>query len=255
MILIDINNPKENCNLACEFCYSWELQGQLTLDDIKKILKKNPFHNIIELGGGEPLFHKEIDKIVAHITLEAQKNVHISTNATHIPQLLCELPKEAREKTTIQVSLHASYAKLFGEITSNESLFDRVIENIPVFKKHFKTAINTVVYSKNFSDVPNIVDLVHKYDLAHRINLAMPIGAGKNVLLLNSAQISDLTSYLMAQKSSGKKIESPLLRINNCPVLAQAYGIPKTGACPLESNSKLYFNPKSNCGCEFLPEK
>lgn len=255
MILIDINNPKEYCNLACEFCYSWDLSGQLNLDDVKKILKKNPFHNIIELGGGEPLLHKEIDKIAAHITLEAQKNVNISTNATYIPQLLCELPKEAKEKTTIQVSLHASNAKLFGEITSNAGLFEKVIENIPIFKKHFETVINTVVYSKNFSDVPNMVDLVHKYDLAHRINLAMPVGQGKNVLLLNREQISDLTSYLMEQKSNGKKIESPLLRINNCPALAQAYGIPKTSACPLESKSKLYFNPKGNCGCEFLPEK
>ncbi len=219
MLTIDINNPQKQCNLACEFCYSWDLEGILSLEDIKKVVEYNPQHTLIELGGGEPMLHKEIVAIVSYLTLDAHKNVHIATNGTYVPKQLYELPDIARQSIQIQVSLHASTSALFGVITGNFSLFDKVLQHLTELKTTFSTIVNTALYQKNYDDLPNIVELVHQYDVPHRINLVMPVGRGKEVALLTAQQIAEVTSYLLNKKSDGYTVDSPLLRPNTCPVL------------------------------------
>ena len=253
MLTLDINNPQENCNLACEFCYSWNLEGQLDLSDIQRITHENPQHSIIELGGGEPLLHPEIGDIIVYLTREAGKNVPIATNGTYVPDTFCSLPEQAKNRMCVQVSLHASNRELYGEVTGKPQLFEKVVHNIPIFKRLFPTSVNTVAYKKNFYDIPNIVDLVKKYEVQHRINLALPVGRGESVALLSQGQIADLTSYLLAEKMNGTLVDSPLLHANNCPVLENTYGIPKRGACPAEEGQKLYFSPQGIYGCEFKP--
>lgn len=253
MLTLDINNPREHCNLACEFCYSWNLQGQLCLSDIQGIVDENPQHSIIELGGGEPLLHPEISDVISYLTLEQRKNVHVATNGTFVPASIYSLPEQARSRTHMQVSLHASNEQLYGEIMGKAHLFARVVANIPLLKVSFQTSVNTVAYQNNFEDVPNIVTLVKEYEVPHRINIALPIGRGKEVNLLTPEQIADLTSYLLAEKMNGVRIDSPLLHTNNCPAIENAYGIPKRGICPAEEGQKFYFSPQGNSGCEFKP--
>ncbi len=181
MLTIDINNPKEHCNLACEFCYSWNLEGMLSATDVKNIVQEHPEHSLIEFGGGEPLLHKEITDIISYLTLDMDKRVHIATNGTYVPPALLSLPKESRNKTHLQVSLHASDERLYGEITGKPRLFERVMHNLPIFKEYFVTLVNTVAYQRNFEDVPNIVELVKKYDIQQRVMLAFPEGRGKDI--------------------------------------------------------------------------
>ncbi|MEK6905488.1 MAG: radical SAM protein [Nanoarchaeota archaeon] len=253
MLTLDINNPREHCNLACEFCYSWDLEGQLSLSDIQRIVNENPQHDIIELGGGEPLLHPEISDIILYLTLERRKNVHVATNGTFIPESLYALPEQARNRAHMQVSLHASNEQLYEKITGKAHLFPRVAVNIPSFKDYFQTSVNTVAYQKNFRDIPDIVGLVKQYQVPHRINLALPIGRGKEVDLLTPEQIAEITSYLLAEKMNGTQVDSSLLHANSCPVVENAYGILKKGVCPAESGQKLYFSAQGISGCEFTP--
>ncbi len=253
MLTLDINNPQEHCNLACEFCYSWNLEGMLSLSDVQRIVEENKEHSIVELGGGEPLLHKEIADIVSCLTLDMDKKVHIATNGTYLPQKLLSLSQESRDITQMQISLHASNKQLFGEITAKPHLFDKVMQNIPAFKEYFVTLVNTVVYQKNFEDISNIVELVKQYRLPHRVMLAFPEGRGKEAALLSSGQIAELTSYLLAENANGSRIDSSLLRPSNCPALAQAYGIQSEGICPAEAGKKKYVTASGSKGCEFLP--
>ncbi|MEK6899786.1 MAG: radical SAM protein, partial [Nanoarchaeota archaeon] len=213
----------------------------------------HPEHSLIEFGGGEPLLHKEITDIISYLTLDMDKRVHIATNGTYVPPALLSLPKESRNKTHLQVSLHASDERLYGEITGKPRLFERVMHNLPIFKEYFVTLVNTVAYQRNFEDVPNIVELVKKYDLPHRVMLAFPEGRGKDIALLSPGQIAELTSYLLAEKASGAGIESSLLRPNHCPAISKAYGFPVEGACPAEAGYKKYITASETRGCEFLP--
>lgn len=251
MLTLDINNPREHCNLACEFCYSWDLEGQLNLDDIKHIVCQNPGNTLVELGGGEPFLHPEISDIILYLTEKA--NVHIATNATHVPEQVYKLPPQTRDRMHIQVSLHASNSKRYGEITGRPHLFDRVITAIPKLGKHFPTSVNTVAYQQNVDDIPDIVGLIKRYALPHRINLALPIGRGRDVDLLSAEHIAELTAYLLAERMNNTLLDSPLLHANNCPALESAYGVPKQGACPAESGQKTYFSPHAVSRCEFLP--
>lgn len=251
VLTIDINNPRRQCNLACEFCYSWNLDGILSLEDVKRIVSKHSLHSVIEIGGGEPLLHKELADIVTYLTMIAQKNVHVSTNGTVVPRDFLELSELAKKRTVVQVSLHASNPVLFGRVTGKPELFYRVLENLDVFKVNFPTCVNTVVYKRNYSDVSNIVDLVKSFDVSHRIALVMPVGRGNGVQLLSREEIADLTSYLIAERARGTRIDSPLLRRNTCPVLAQTYGMPKTGMCPMEEGRKHYVNAEGMRRCEF----
>lgn len=254
MLTLDINNPQEHCNLACDFCYSWSLEGQLSLPDIQRITEEHPTDKLIELGGGEPLLHPEIGVIIEYLTMEAEKNVHIATNGTHIPSSLPSLPRKARDRVHMQISLHASNSKLYGLITGKPSLFSHVVNNIPALSEYFQTSINTVAYKKNFEDIPNIVDLVRQYDLSHRINLVLPVGRGMETGLLSQWQIAGLTSYLLAEKVKGTDIDSPLLHANSCPALESAYGIPASPMCPAETGQKKYISATCMSGCEFIPK-
>lgn len=225
----------------------------LSLSDVQRIIRDNQEHSLIEIGGGEPLLHKEITDIISYLTLEANKNVHIATNGTYVPQSLLSLLEESRNRTQMQVSLHASHAELFGEITGKPQFFEKVMHNLPILKQYFVTSANTIAYQKNFEDIPNIVGLVKQFHLPHRVMLAFPEGRGKDIALLSSGQIAELTSYLLAEKATGADIESSLLRPTNCPAIAQAYGFPKEGVCPAEMGSKKYITVSGSRGCEFMP--
>lgn len=253
MLTIDINNPREQCNLACTFCYSWNLEGQLCLSDIQGIVQEHSKDTLIELGGGEPFLHPEIAEVVAYLALEAERNVHIATNGTYLPDSVRMLPEQARRRTAVQISLHASNSELYGKIMGNARLFDKVLDNIPAFKELFPTTVNTVVYEENFEDIPSLVELVKSFAIPHRIHLALPIGRGAEVKLLSQSQIADVTSYLLAEKMNGTMIDSPLLHQNTCPALASAYGISKQGICPAEAGEKRYVSSIGIARCEFLP--
>jgi len=263
-LTIDING---RCNIRCEFCYQ-DLDGSvLDTDKIFSIVDENPGFETIEIGGGEPLLDKRIIDIINEL-IEREKRIHISTNATHLPEGFLDLEQTVRDNTQIQVSLHASNPGLYREIIgkelfdnhlkqTGENLFDAVISNIEKIKERYLTVISTVAYQKNLKDIPNIVELAYGMDIPIRINLAMPVGNGNFVRRLNAKQLDGLKGYLLGQRFiKGNMVESPLIHINNCYALASAYGIEKEGPCPVDCNAKLYVSPRGEKTiCEFYGGK
>ena len=248
LLTIDINGY---CNLGCEFCYQNLDGSELSEEEILKILDKNPNFADIEIGGGEPFLHKNIINIIKNIR-EKGKKLHISTNATRIPEGFLELEDRLRQGSQVQVSLHASNPELYKEITKRD-LFNAVIDNIKKIKPRYSTLISSAIYQANFDDVPNIVDLSSELELPLRVSLVFPVGNGKNVDLLTPKQIDDLKSYLLLKKvEKGEMIDSPIVHENNCIALQSFYGIEKQGICPADSG-KLYVSPVGEeYNCEFL---
>ncbi len=246
-LTIDIN---AYCNEKCRFCYQ-SLDGTVLPEErILEIIDENPDAKTIGIGGGEPFLDKRIIEFIRHIH-DRERNVHISTNATIIPENLLALEEKARKRTQIQVSLHASNPALYEQITGR-SLFDRVIGNIKTLKDYFPTLITSAIYEDNFNDVQNIVNLAERLDLPLRINLVFPEGKGKYVGRLNQKQIDQLRGYLLGQRVlKGNKIESSLIHKNNCIAIGKSYGIKKESKCPLDYG-KTYVSPNGSVsGCEF----
>ena len=81
-----------NCNLRCKDCANFipylpeEKKKYFSFEEIKKdldILDSSIFINRLQFQGGEPLLHKELDKIVKYAAkLDSVESITISTNGT-----------------------------------------------------------------------------------------------------------------------------------------------------------------------------
>lgn len=235
------------CNLACEFCYQ-ELDGsKLSVDDVLSHVKEN---QRVQIDGGEPMLYQDISGLVK--TIAKTNPVHISTNAVYIPKDFLDLDGHVRNNTEVQVSLHASNPKLFKDITKHDK-FGQVMDNIEKLSDSYVTGLSCAVYGKNLDDIPNIVKLSKSLDLPLRVNLVFPIN--NDVTILDMKQIDQLKGYLLSQKVSGARIDSPLLHDNSCNAIAKHYCIEKRGSCPVDCMSKTYVSSKGSIrSCEFLGE-
>jgi MoaA/NifB/PqqE/SkfB family radical SAM enzyme len=245
-LTIDINGT---CNERCRFCYQ-TLDGFILLEEEVMRLVNDSDTDVVEIGGGEPFLDKRIVGIIRGIRAQ-DKRVHVSTNATVIPQGLLDLEQRAKNGTQIQVSLHASNTVLYEQITG-KNLFDDAVRNIRTLKPHFSMLMTSAIYEDNLSDVPQLVNLAEELGLPLRVNLVFPIGNGRNVNRLTPQQVNQLRGYLLQQKIiKGDKVDSPLIHANNCYALSEAYGLERQGICPFDCG-KVYVTPKGEkSGCEF----
>lgn len=252
-LTIDINGI---CNERCTFCYQ-NLDGSILPEEEIFRLVDGSKAQTVQIGGGEPFLDPRIIRVIKGLR-ERDKRVHISTNATRIPQGLLELEERVRENVQIQASLHASTPELYDQVHrpvegSGKNMFGRVLGNVQKIKPQYSTVISSTIYQANLEDVPNLVELASQLDLPIRFNLAFPEGAGKEVDRLTARQVDQLRGYLLGQRIlRGNKVESPIIHTNNCGALTLAYGIGKKGACPVDCGKK-YVSPRGEqYGCEFL---
>lgn len=245
-LTIDVNGT---CNERCRFCYQ-DLDGSiLPKEEIMRLVDGSDA-DVVEIGGGEPFLDKRIVRIIKEIK-DRGKRVHVSTNATLIPEGLLDLEQRAKDGTQLQASIHASNPALYEQITGR-NLFDNAIKNIGTLRPHFSMLMTSAIYQDNLSDVPNLIDLAKELELPLRVALVFPTGNGKNVNLLTAQQVNQLRGYLLQQRViKGDKIDSPLIHTNNCYALGEAYGVEREGVCPLDCG-KVYVSPRGEkSGCEF----
>ncbi len=246
-LTIDINGV---CNEACKFCYQ-DLDGSVLPErDILNLVKNQPDKRTIEIGGGEPFLDPRIVGLTKSIR-KMGRSVHISTNATLVPRGFLDLEDSVREGVQVQVSIHGSNPERYYRVHGRD-LFDKVVDNAKKIKQRFSTLMTSAIYQENFDDVPNLVALSEELGLPLRVNLVFPVGKGKHVQRLSPGQVDSLRGYLLGQRlSKGDKIDSPLIHSNNCYAIANAYGVPREGLCPLDCG-KVYVSPRGSVrGCEF----
>ncbi len=245
-LTIDVNGT---CNERCRFCYQ-NLDGSSLPEEKIMRLVDGSDADVIEIGGGEPFLDKRIVGIIKEVR-DRGKRVHVSTNATLIPEGLLGLEQRAKEGIQLQASIHASNPTLYEQITGR-NLFDNVIRNVGVLRPHFSMLMTSAIYQDNLNDVPNLVDLAKELELPLRVNLVFPTGNGRNVNLLTPQQVNQLRGYLLQQRViEGDKVDSPLIHTNNCYALEEAYGVEREGVCPFDCG-KVYVSPRGEkSGCEF----
>lgn len=214
-------------------------------------MDKTTDSHTVEIGGGEPFVHPDIADIITGIR-QVGKLAHVATAGTPLPPTILQLDEKIRKGVEMQISLHAANRELYKHITGRD-LFDRVLENIPKIAALYKTGITSAIYKDNLSEVKPLINLAYELELPIRINLVMPIGKGKNVTLLTPGEISRVRGEIVTERIlKGNMVESPLLHQNTCYALAEAYGIEKTGVCPIDNHSKQYINPQGEkFSCEF----
>lgn len=247
-LTMDINGE---CNLNCEFCYQGLDGNILNNSQIFDIMREKMDFDVVELGGGEPFLHKELDMIIANL-IKLNKKINISTNAAFIPKAILNLEKSLRNNVTMQISLHASNKDAYESIAGYD-YFDNVLKNTGILKQLYKSSFNAVIYNKNFNQVKDILSIAYGLGMPIRVSPVMPVGRGRNIEKLSEEQINLLKGALLLEKINGKEIYSPLIERTNCPALNESYGISGAEPCSLKLGKKEYINQKGETfGCEFI---
>ena len=163
----------DRCNLNCGFCSTRRLRrgAELSVEQIARFareLKRLGCHSVTLNGGGEPLFHREIDRSL-HAIVDAGLCIsNLTTNGTLLSPRTADVLHQAGCQQVI-VSLNAGdsteYSRMMGTAARN---FQRILENVAALvaacQKHGTKSPTVVVqFLLHAGNVPSIAGM---YSLA-----------------------------------------------------------------------------------------
>jgi MoaA/NifB/PqqE/SkfB family radical SAM enzyme len=165
-------HPADRCNVDCFFCSTATLRGTdevplRRFEELLAELKDAGTRSIRLSGGGEPLFHREIRKVLAAISASGIPIENLTTNGVLLRDELAELLIDAR-LDQVTVSLNAGEAKSYGAMMQTAGKnFDRVLANIRnlVAAKQRRRlpgpSINLqfLIWRENFHQIPSMYRL------------------------------------------------------------------------------------------------
>lgn len=183
------------CNAKCSFCDIWEKPSPyITLEDVEanfKDLKKLGV-KVIDFTGGEPLLHREIDKILA-----LAKNMGFITTVTTNCLLY---PKWSEKIKGLIDMLHFSLDSPNRE-EHNKSrgveCFDFVMDSIKIAKKlGERPDIIFTVFDSNIHQIETVYKrITQPNDLVLILNPAFEYDKIKTGIPLNDSQLNELRSW------------------------------------------------------------
>ncbi len=156
------------CNASCSFCDIWEKPSPyVTLEHVEQnfIALKKLKVKVIDFTGGEPLLHREIDKILAL----AKKYGFITTVTTN--SLL--YPKWAERIRGLVDMLHFSLDSV------NESLHN-ISRNVNCFN-HLQSSI---ILAKSLGEKPDILFTVTESNISELDELHQTYALGKDLVVI-----------------------------------------------------------------------
>lgn len=140
-LVVDLD-PTSFCDLSCPECISANIlnDGQLERDRIEQLAEElagSTVKAVILIGGGEPLMHKSVGKIIATLA-GAGIRVGLVTNGTLIHRYIDEI---AEHLSWTRVSMDAATARthrIFRPSGRLQSVFPTIVENMRALAKKKK---------------------------------------------------------------------------------------------------------------------
>lgn len=194
------------CNLKCSFCDLYKDNKEMKFDKIKYILDELKKLKIkyLAITGGEPLFHKDISKIINY-AYKLGYSISLATNGLLIKNNLNTLNKV----NFISISLDG--IKETHNKLRNADIYNKVVDGIKSLKKLKKNKkrrieINFVVTNKNIKDLKKV------YLLSKRLNTLFnfwPVNGHKELALKNKDNINQYLKFLkfLKKKKFPKDLE------------------------------------------------
>lgn len=131
----------ERCNLTCGFCFvshtEREYRAELSFDEIKKVFDKSQGAiKKISFTGGEPLIHKEFDKIfICASSMPKMNQLHVSTNGMCNEKLFAVLKDCKNDQIHYQVQSSIDGTEsIHNEIRGHKNAYKKLVELIEAFK-------------------------------------------------------------------------------------------------------------------------
>ncbi len=210
------------CNAFCEFCEfaehgKFKNSGYADLDEYKKNVTELSDMGVkfIDLTGGEPLLHKEIDKMAA-FARSKKMQVSITTNGLLYPKFAEKL---AGNVNLLHFSLDSPDEEEHNKIRK-VNCYGKALESLDIAKSlgEFPDILFTVT-NKTYKKLPRMHELAKKYQLMlivnpvfsyfgnpglseEAMNFIEEYVAGKNDIYLNPA-------FLKLRKDGGNDKNNP----------------------------------------------
>lgn len=232
------------CNLACKHCYvggSNDNEAEMGIDTIFSLIDQlvSQGGEAITISGGEPLFKKDIKKILSYAA--ERLTITVLTNGTLINRSLADFMVGLGIK--IQVSLDGSNTSIHDSIRGKGS-FARAMEGIRLLKESGiggKLNLCTTIMKDNIGDVPRVIELADKVGIEYVRFLALRrIGRARELWYEINADVGTedyerLYEYILFQAMR----EYPSLEISSGLsgfVLSAPKGEPSGTWCPIGKN-------------------
>ncbi len=138
-LVVDLD-PTTFCDLACPECISMNVlnQGQFSSERLLALadeLAQAKVQGVILIGGGEPLMHRAIDRVI-EILHQAGVRIGIVTNGTMIDRHFDALSNMLSwVRVSVDAATEATYDK-FRPSGRSHSVFPKVIENMRLLARH-----------------------------------------------------------------------------------------------------------------------
>jgi len=166
----------DRCNVACYFCNQQDLRTkeQIPLQKTTELideLASTGLRSVRLSGGGDPLFHREINDVLAHL---AKRNIvvdNVTTNGVALSREIAEylVANKARE---VIFSLNAVDAADYGRMMKvKPALFDKVITAIKTLVEVRGDSIYPSIVTQFLLDRSNITRMVEMYDLGRSLGV------------------------------------------------------------------------------------
>lgn len=193
-------DPSNRCQLNCSFCMYKKFRNDenvdLDFDIYTKLLKDLSIEKVKSItftGGGEPLLHPQIIKMIT-LAYETGFDIGLITNGVS----LNKLSKETIEKLKfIRVSLDAANRTTYHKV-KNKDLFDIIIRNIKKVKNmglsNTFLGISYVVYEENDLEIESAKQLASNLSVDY-IQFK-PAWMGNKTYNLKIKEQNDLKVYL-----------------------------------------------------------
>jgi MoaA/NifB/PqqE/SkfB family radical SAM enzyme len=172
----------DRCNVDCYFCNAMDVRTkeQIPYERIVEIVDAcvpNGLRSVRFAGGGDPLFHREIEQVIDYVHSRGVVIDNITTNGVGLSQSVAE--RLVRGKTReILISLNAANADDYERMMQvKPAIFDKVITNVQHLLAIRGDSPHPAVIVQFLLDRENYAQLPEMYALGRRI--------GANVIAVN----------------------------------------------------------------------
>ena len=163
----------QECNENCLFCVRGGKASPIKYLDTEAAKKKidraasDKWQTII-FDGGEPTLRKDIFSLLQHAKKKWFKGVSLLTNGVSLAdekflKNINQIFKGGKTKFSFGISLHSHRKKISEFLVGRTGTFGKTIKGISnALKFGVSVSIYHVITSKNYKDLPEFVDFLHK---------------------------------------------------------------------------------------------
>ncbi|MEA2238782.1 MAG: hypothetical protein QOC81_3506 [Thermoanaerobaculia bacterium] len=166
----------DRCNVACYFCNQQDLRTKEQIP-IKKTtelideMAENGLRSVRLSGGGDPLFHREINDVLTHLASRGIVVDNVTTNGVALNRDIASFLVANKGREVI-FSLNAVDAADYARMMKvKPALFDKVIENIKTLVAVRGDSIYPSIVTQFLIDRDNVTRMVEMYDLARSLGV------------------------------------------------------------------------------------